>query len=97
MQRGTRCLAKILLAWVIGLLNPPRLVSRCFDTWEMQSLARCLALIHLAFDMRSTVSSSHVALQPARELFLPRGLAYVQASAVRLASAVNGRLLFALY
>ena len=51
-----------------------RPVSRCLDTRDMQSVARCLAGIYLTFDIGlrlflepcRTVSSYHVAVQPAR-------------------------------
>ena len=51
MQPVTRCLAFILLATDIGLVNHSRPVFQSLETWEIQSIAKCLAWILLAFDI----------------------------------------------
>ena len=85
-----------------ALLNHSRLVSRCLDTWEIQSVTRCLSWILswlltsdcVFFELRSMVGSflshcSHRENASACQHRLCRRLVHVEAS------SVNGWRLFA--
>ena len=92
MQLVVRCLVWILPTWVIGLLNLMWLVSWIPGTpGKCNWVVRCLAWIlpglrhRIArfLELRSTVNSFHVALQPARELFSHRHTLWPRACVFR--------------